>query len=273
MIPKGFKTEDLERLPDDPEHAIAVLSNAFQGWVHSIGASIDPEHDTVTFLHGSSPADHFEAATYISSVFAAFTEIHNFDFRPTEATGSAYAFTNSVLVNLHVCTSNWLAAYHRRSLAEAIQRNTEHTKSILLNRTIYRFEEQQLNRIQVLVNELRNLINESKLLEPGHKSRLLRRLEALQAEIHATTTGFDKFWSFVGQAGIAIEKFGKNLEPITQRVRELTRIVITVIAFTEGLPALPKISELLLLDDSKPNFPSEIKSQTSNEPRLDREAP
>jgi len=48
----------------------------------------------------------------------------------------------------------------------------------------YEFSQGDLDEIQELLNRLRDLFSKSEELEEGHKSRLLRRLEKLQSELH-----------------------------------------------------------------------------------------
>jgi hypothetical protein len=47
---------------------------------------------------------------------------------------------------------------------------------------VYRFSDDDFNRIQVLINELRDLINNSQVITAKHKQRLLERLERMQRE-------------------------------------------------------------------------------------------
>jgi hypothetical protein len=68
----------------------------------------------------------------------------------------------------------------------------------------YEFTQGDLDRIQVLINELRTLISESEVFEADHQRRLLVRLEKLQAEMHKKVSDVDRFWGLFGEAGIAL---------------------------------------------------------------------
>src|SRR6266516_3768900 len=118
-------------------------------------------------------------------------------------------------------------------------------EEVFAKASYYEFSETDFNRIQVLMNEMRDLIRESALITADHKRRLLIRLEAMQAELHKKTRDIERFWSFIGEAGIVIRKFGEDTKPITERVQELGKIVIAVIMAKEGIKALPEISKLL----------------------------
>lgn len=114
----------------------------------------------------------------------------------------------------------------------------------------YEFSQGDLNRIQVLVNELRTHITESISLEPVHKRRLLKRLEKLQSELHKRVSDLDMFWGMVGDAGVVIGKLGTDAKPIVDRIREISEIVWRTQARTEELS-----SDFLnpLIEDYEPN--------------------
>lgn len=121
----------------------------------------------------------------------------------------------------------------------------EQYTSLFSNAPAYEFSDTDFARVQTLINELRELINKSNLITDDHKRRLLRRLEAMQCEIHKKTSDIDRFWGFIGEAGITVRKFGEDMKPISDRVTELGRIIIGVILSKEGIKALPEISKLL----------------------------
>lgn len=101
----------------------------------------------------------------------------------------------------------------------------------------YEFTDGDVSRIQELINELRNKISTSVLYEEKHKARILRRLEALQSELHKKMSDVDKFWGLLGDAGVAIGKFGDDAKPIVDRIKELTQIVWRTQSHAEQLPS------------------------------------
>src|SRR4051812_16838234 len=123
---------------------------------------------------------------------------------------------------------------------------TEEYMSLFSKASIYEFSEPDFKRVQDLINELRDLIRGSTLITDEHKRRLLRRLEAMTGELRRKTNDIDRFWGFIGEAGIAMRKFGEDLAPISERVLELGGIVINVIFAKEGIKALPEVSQILL---------------------------
>jgi hypothetical protein len=134
--------------------------------------------------------------------------------------------------------------YERESLFHLEQKSDEY-RAIFSKADSYEFSDAEYNRIQELINELRDLIQKAVLIPKQHKERLLKRLEAMQKELHKNTSNIDRFWGFVAEAGIVARKFGEDLNPINDRVTELGRIVIAVIMTKEGIQALPEIVKIL----------------------------
>lgn len=113
----------------------------------------------------------------------------------------------------------------------------ENKKKILDKGFFYEFTEGDLTRVQQLINELRQEIVASNLFEEGHRRRLLRRLEAMQAEIHKKMSDVDRIWGLVGDAGVVIGKFGKDAKPFVDRIKELSQIAWKTQARAEELPS------------------------------------
>jgi uncharacterized protein YoxC len=101
----------------------------------------------------------------------------------------------------------------------------------------YEFSQGDLNRVQTLINELREQIGSATYFEPDHQRRLLKRLERLQGELHKKVADLDRFWGLVGDAGVAMGKFGTNAKPIVDRIREIAEIVWQTQAHAEELPS------------------------------------
>lgn len=110
----------------------------------------------------------------------------------------------------------------------------------------YEFSQGDLDRIQALVNELREHVSKSLDFEEDHKRRLLARLEKLQVELHKKMSDLDRFWGLIGDAGVVIGKFGNDVKPIVDRIKEITEIVWRTQARAEELPSdspLPKLED------------------------------
>lgn len=101
----------------------------------------------------------------------------------------------------------------------------------------YEFTAGDLERIQKLINELRESISKSPLFEENHRERLLNKLEGLQKELHKRVSSLDKFWGLIGDAGVAIGKFGTDAKPFVDRMKEIADIIWRTQAKAEELPS------------------------------------
>jgi hypothetical protein len=115
----------------------------------------------------------------------------------------------------------------------------------------YEFTKGDLERIQTLISELRDSISQSDLFTDEHQQRLLKRLEKLQSELHKKVSDLDRFWGLIGDAGVAIGKFGKDAKPIVDRIKEISQIVWNTQSRAEELPSGTSVP--FLSDDKKKN--------------------
>jgi hypothetical protein len=114
----------------------------------------------------------------------------------------------------------------------------------------YEFSDEELNRAQTLLNDLRDEIAASEQFEPKHKARILSKLEGLQKELHKNISNLDKFWGLIGEAGIVFGKFGEDVKPLVDRMAEVAKIAYEVQARAEGLSRTPALT-FLKTDDKK----------------------
>lgn len=92
-------------------------------------------------------------------------------------------------------------------------------------RFAYEFTAGDFSRLQKVLNEMRELITAAEGFEEDHRRRLLARLEKLQAELHKRVSDLDHFWGLVGDAGVALGKFGRDAKPLVDRVKEVVGII------------------------------------------------
>lgn len=112
---------------------------------------------------------------------------------------------------------------------------------VLIGKTFhYTFSDADVARLQIIINDMRRIISHELQFEEGHRERMLSRLESLQAELHKRVSNLDKFWGFVGDAGVALGKFGRDAKPLVDRIREMTSITWRVQANAEKLPSSSK---------------------------------
>jgi hypothetical protein len=101
----------------------------------------------------------------------------------------------------------------------------------------YQFSEGDIDRIQKLVNELRNLIAASEELREEHKRRVLGRLERLQRELHKKMSDLSVLWGVLIEASMVARRLGQNAKPIVDRIREIASIAGPTQARNFGLPS------------------------------------
>ena len=169
-----------------------------------------------------------------------------------EVISSPYAIPN-ISGNLREDCDNinqYLSALEQLYKAESsklkLQNLKAHFKTNIGNGFKYEFSQGDLDRIQALVNELREHVSKSNDFEDDHKRRLLVRLEKLQAELHKKMSDLDRFWGLIGDAGVVIGKFGDDVKPIVDRIKEITEIVWRTQARAEELPSdspLPQLED------------------------------
>lgn len=100
----------------------------------------------------------------------------------------------------------------------------------------YELTDGDIEKIQQLINQLRECIQEAEL-DDEHKARLFRRLERLQSELHKRLSDLDRFWGLIGDASVVLAKLGENAKPIVDRVREIAEIVWNAQTRSIGLPS------------------------------------
>lgn len=112
-----------------------------------------------------------------------------------------------------------------------------HFKAALGSGFSYEFSQGDLERVQILINQIRDLISQTTGLEKDHQRRLLARLEKLQSEMHKKVSDLDRFWGLIGDAGVVLGKLGKDAKPIVDRIKEVADIVWQTQSRAEELPS------------------------------------
>lgn len=229
-----FPAKTLAHLPADNTEALTVLCGEFQrfdGHARQLPEHHDDYVEALGILKGFTMARQAVLPTFpeigpqrhenISRVTAFFTQLRN-------------------------AARTELAGRHSRSYFDI---KTEEYMALFAKAQVYEFSETDFKRVHDLANELRELIRNSSLISEDHRGRLLRRLEAMQGELRKKTNDIDRFWGFLGEAAITMRKFGVDLQPVSDRVLELSRIIMDVILGKEGIKALPELGQLFLPEE------------------------
>jgi len=226
-----FPPRTLSQLPADNLEALAVLCVEFE--------KLDG--------HARQMPEHHDDYVEALSILKGFAMVRDAKLEPFPELGpQRHQNVQNIAAYFTKLRSNVRNELTNRHARGYFDTKTEEYAALFAKASVYEFSDTEFKRVQDLVNELRDLIRTSTLISEEHKRRLLRRLEAMRAEFHRKTNDIDRFWGFIGEAGIAMRKFGEDLGPISERVLELGGIVVNVILTKEGIKALPEVSQIFL---------------------------
>lgn len=230
MKSQFFSREFLSQLPEDTDEAIVRVADEYRRMLSNLGASHDFDHD---FLE-------------VYAILDAFIASRELTFRLPPAAPPNINRQGVLAEFQNAKSAAEKRIYQRDSKAHFESKSAEY-RALFSKRPVYEFSDGEFARLQILISEIRSEIQKAVLITDDHKRRLLRRLEAMQAELHKKTSDIDRFWGFIAEAGIVARKFGEDLKPLNDRVVELGRIVTAVIMTKEGIQALPEIAKILQL--------------------------
>lgn len=210
-----------ESLPDDPMLATLAVCDA-----------IVAEDDRAR--HSNRTLEGYDWYIEALGVLWALIEAYSLPFPPPPPLGGNQE-TNIDTICQYVSTIRPTVA--REVTHTALRTTRDRFISKFKATFAYEFSDGDLKRIQTVLNELRDLVAASEVFDANHKQRILRKLESLQSEFHKRVASLDKFWGLIGEAGVALGKFGKEAKPFVDRVKEIAQIVWRTQARAEELPS------------------------------------
>lgn len=80
------------------------------------------------------------------------------------------------------------------------------------------------SRVFELCTDMRKIIFASEIFDEPHKVRLLNRIAAIEKEVHKKVGKLDTVLAGVVDVGDALGKFGRKIEPLTKRMKEVAEI-------------------------------------------------
>lgn len=214
-----FNDEFLEKLPEDPVAAAHVMCEAFL----TKYADIPRENESSIY------EDFAEGYAAIES----FIEAVSLPFQPPKLQGDK----GQRIGDMYLFVRGTFDALDNRLADVTLSRAREKFRTRFGIAFLYEFSDGDLKRIQELVNELRDIVVKSELYDAKHKDRILSKLEALQRELYKKMSNFDKLWGLIGEAGVAIGRFGVDAKPFVDRIREIAQITWRTQARAEELPS------------------------------------
>jgi len=220
-----FDDEFLDKLPDDPYEAVLSI--------------------VITFIEKENkiPPIDLEKLKHYDVYLEAFALFDTFN----EAVGLGFtlpSLTSERLPNITRITNFFktiVKDIDKKYMESKLLRERERFKTRFGFSFIYQFSDGDIKRIQELINELRDLISESKLFDGKHKERILNKLEGLQKELHKKMSSLDKLWGLIGEAGVVLGKFGEDAKPFVDRMVEIAGITWRTQARAEELPSATQL--------------------------------
>lgn len=211
----------MSEIPENLQDGVKYLNHGFldfTSYLDETQQSYNEGHDTII--------EHY-------LLFEAFLKSKNYDYTPLKLSTSKDTNVN------HICDffSFISIEFEKRETLNKIESSQNKFGMHFETEFCYEFTTGDLDRIQTLINELRENIIKSKFFEDDHRARLLKRLEKLQAALHKKVTNLDMFWGLVGDAGVALGKFGTDAKPIIDMIKEIANIAWRTQSISEELPS------------------------------------
>lgn len=212
---KYFTDIFIDKLPDDKYLALDSICSEFSKFDQEAGQKIQ----------------HIEYYFKALAIFKAYASTKDYPISEIQPGNDPNQNIHNIRNFLYQQRAEISKLLHTIYLEQQTQKYTDRFESI----SAYVFSEDDFTSIQRLINEMRDIITTSEVITDNHKRRLLERLERMQRELHKATSDLDRFWGFIGEAGVAIGKFGNDIKPLVDRINELAKIVWKTIVLKETL--------------------------------------
>lgn len=218
-----FSDNLFDMLPDDLTEAVSIICRQFFEYEEMARAAVSMNDEL---------ADYYESLIDAYAGLEAFILSNGIGFPIPELTTNRQDNIRKIRDFFYNVHNQNLAIVSENTLNSARYKYKAKMGQVFG----YEFTEGDINRLQGLINELRDQITANPVFSEDHRRRLLARLEKLQAELHKKMSNLDRFWGLVGEAGIVLGKFGTDVKPIIDRIREVADIVWRTQSISEGLP-------------------------------------
>jgi len=241
-----FTDAFLAGLPSDPQVAIQKMAQAIRQGNQPLTT------DRAVTLHPHFLRDW--------ACFQAYAQSHNISCRtPSLDFGKGKPLDD--ILNILTAIKDSTEDIHRHTVEDRYKSHLECYAARFGGGFAYTFSDGDLIQIQRYITDLRELIVKTEAFEEDHRTRLLKKLEKLQTELHKRMSTLDCIWAFVGEAGVVMGKFATDAKPMVDLITKILKIAWAVQARAEelaastlppfGLPQLPPPEAST--DSSKPN--------------------
>lgn len=217
-----MEQEFIENIPEDTTKGVMYIIESYDSFCESLG-----------YNNGLSQRDIHDDFIDFFTLLEAY--LISKGFKVTKLEFNEQLDVN--IVKIRDFFSNVRTDFEKLITKNTITELRNKYNTAFNNSFSYEFTTGDLERIQKLINELRDNIGISELFTAEHKQRLLRRLEKIQSELHKKVSDLDRFWGLIGDAGVVIGKFGNDAKPIVDRIKEIADIVWRTQSRSEELPS------------------------------------
>jgi len=100
---------------------------------------------------------------------------------------------------------------------------------------------------------MRKIVFATTDFDEPHRLRLLNRIAAIEAEVKKPKGMFDVVRAGVSDVGETLGKFGKDIKPLTDRIKEVTSIARKNTSEYDQLPAPEELKRLPPPDEESPD--------------------
>jgi hypothetical protein len=108
-------------------------------------------------------------------------------------------------------------------------------RTILEDVTIFDLTDRELRIINRLIDELLDIISETKEINGYHSNKLVKRLNSLINILNTKIRSFDQFWALIGDGAILLGKFKGKAKPVVEKIKEIINVVWKIQARCEDL--------------------------------------
>jgi len=201
----------------DSKYLTSEFENSYQHLNIMLKNSLKKIADDVRF----SKLDKYDLLHTYKTI-SDFCELYNIDTKDLKVTGSATESKN-IIEALNKFYSNFIISSNNMS-------------ENIFSKKLYSLTDIEYDTIQNKIDQLRNNLSKTTILDPKHKERVLKKLEELQKELHKKMGSFDKFLGGFISVAHTLGASSKEAKPFTDDVKDILDITLNVKSRGENLP-------------------------------------
>lgn len=213
-----FDKKFVSSLPKDPAEAINLICDEFIDFHERLGREED--------------VDYYEEYLTAYSLLIAFLEVHKFDFDLPPITRKKKSDVNMIYDSFLDVRSKIAPYLEEKKYSLSV----EEFKAMLGNVFYYQFSNDDLKRIEKLLDNLKDVLRNDKDMGVEFRHRILKKVTILKDELNRKTKSVDGFWGLFVDGGVALGKFGDGARLFFNTVKDIILLVWQMQAKAEELP-------------------------------------